>query len=305
VHLLIAAEAERHHGIVASHHFAELGVTDAQRAWLVRSGALIRERYGSYRVAGVPPSWKGDLLTAVWAGGTRARASHRSAAAIWDVPGGARRMQEVMCRQWRRARHEGLVVHETKLLDDFDVAVVDGIPVTSIERTILDLGAVRSPDVVERAMEAALRRELTTIDRLWGLLGRVGRRGRNGSGVLRSILDARCPEQKLTDSTPEVMMMQIFRRRGLPAPVPQFEIWHQGHLVARVDGALPQWRIAFEYESYQEHTGKTALVRNSRRRNELLRIDWVPIAVTWPDLVSGGLVVCAQVRDVIALRSAA
>jgi hypothetical protein len=256
-------------------------------------------------MAGVPPSWKGDLLASVWAGGIRAVGSHRSAASVWDVPGGNRRIQEVMCPQWRRGRHGSLVVHETKVLDRLDVAVVDNIPVTSIERTLLDLGAVRSPEIVEQAMEAALRRELTTIDRLRGALGRLGRSGRNGAGVLRAILDARAPERKITDSTPEVMMIQLFRRHGIPEPVPQFEVRHKGRFIARVDGALPQWKIAFEYESFQEHTGTKALVRDSFRRNALISVDWVPIAVTWPDLLSGGHVVCAQVLETIALRSAA
>jgi hypothetical protein len=245
------------------------------------------------------------VLAAVWAGGTRGMAARRSAASIWGVPGGDRRIQEVLCARWRRARHEGLVVHETKLLEAFDVAVVDGIPVTSIERTLLDLGAIRSPAVVELAIETALRRELTTVDRLWGLLSRVGQRGRNGTGTLRAILDARAPERKITDSTPEALMLQTVRRHGIPEPVPQFEVWHDGRLVARVDGALPQGRIAFEYESFQEHTGKAALVRDSRRRNDLIKIGWLPIAVTWPDLESGGLVVCSQVLETIALRSAA
>ena len=302
---LLACVAEVHHGIVASHHFAELGITESQRARLVRSGVLVRERYGAYRVAGAPLSWRGSLLAAVWAGGTRALASARSGAALWEVPGAHRRIQEVLCPEWRRARHSTLVVHESNVIDDFDRAVVDGIPVTSIERTILDLGAVRSADIVEQAVEAALRRELTTITRLHATLMRLGRRGRNGTAVLRGILGARRPERRVTDSTPEVMMIQLFRRRGIPEPVPQFEVWHNGRFVARVDGALPQWRIAFEYESFQEHTGKQALVRDSWRRNELIRVDWLPIAVTWADLDSGGHVVCQQVLDTIALRSAA
>src|SRR5262249_36534901 len=126
------------------------------------SGALVRTWHGAYRVAGAPGSWRGDLLAACWAGGRRALVSHRSAAQLWEIGGGDDSLIELVCPRWRRARHEGLVVHETNAIGRRDLAVIDGIPVTSIERTLLDLGAVRSPVVVERAVEAALRKELTS-----------------------------------------------------------------------------------------------------------------------------------------------
>jgi hypothetical protein len=52
---------------------------------------------------------------------------------------------------------------------------------------------------------------------------------------------------------------------------------HNGRFVARVDAALPQQRISFEYQSYQWHTRKAALVRDTRRRNSLLAIGWLEI----------------------------
>jgi predicted transcriptional regulator of viral defense system len=297
---LITGSAEQHHGVVASHHFTDLGISERQRAGLVESGVLARTHYGAYRVVGVPPSWRGDLLAAVWAGGTRALASHRSAAAVRAWPGGEQGIQEVLCPRWRRGRHKTLIVHESKLIDDVDMTIVDGIPCTSVERTIFDLGAVCSRNVVERALEAALREGLTSIDALQQTLTRLARRGRNGAGHLRSILDEYEADRKLTDTDREKMMLQAFRRHGIPDPVPQFVIRHRGRFIARVDAALPQFKIAFEYESYLWHTGKTAIVRDNRRRNTLLAIGWPTIGVTAADLRSGGELVCTQILAVIS-----
>ena len=291
--------AETQHGIVALHHLRDLGIGEHEREHLRASGDIVRTAYGAYRVVGAPPTWRGDLVAAVWAGGTRAVASHRSGAAVWDVAGGVQSIQEVMCPRWRRTRHGSLVVHESKVLDDVDMTLVDAIPVTTIERTILDLGAVCSPLIVERAMEDALRRELTTLDALGDTVSRLGRRGRNGAGVLRAILGARDPERALTDTTPELMMLQVFRRNGLPDPVPQFVVRDNGRFVARVDAALPQWKIAFEYESYQWHTSKAALDRDTARRRKLMAIQWWPIGVTGADLRSGGAVLCDQIFRII------
>src|SRR5262245_21899381 len=195
-----ALEAERHHGVIALHHLGLLGIDERERKRMLAAGALVREWHGSYRVVGAPTSWKGELLGACWAGGTRALASHRSAVAIRDLPGGDQTLQEVMCPRWRRARHDTLIVHESKRIDPADLTVVDGIPATTVERTLFDLGAVRSSPIVERAVEEALRRELTTLDSLHDTVARLGRQGRNGAGVLRAILDEYEADRRLTAS---------------------------------------------------------------------------------------------------------
>lgn len=307
--LELVAGLDRHaasqHGALRLADLRALGLTDRKRERLLEAGVLVRVWDGSYRVPGAPRSWKGDVLSACWAGGTRSVASHRSAAALWGIAGGDERLVELLCPRWRRTRHGGLVVHESNAVSSRDVTELEGIPVTSIERTILDLGAVRSAAVVERAMEDALRRELTSLAALRATVRRLGRSGRNGAGVLRRILTERDPDRRLTQSDVELRMGQMLRRHGLPAPVFQHEIWHQGRLVARVDGALVEWRVALEYESYEWHTGRMAIVRDNARRNALVAIDWKPIGVTWEDLRTGGHRVCAQIREAMRLRHTA
>ena len=90
-------------------------------------------------------------------------------------------------------------------------------------------------------------------------------------------------------------MLQVLRANGLPLPVVQFEICHQGRFVARVDAAYPDLRIALEYESFEWHTGKAALIRDSARRNAMVGAGWLPISVTWEDLRSGGHQVCTEI----------
>ena len=294
-----AQVAEQHHGVLAVTHLDLLGIDERERRRLLESGELVRERYGAYRVVGAPMSWKGSVLAACWAGGTRALASHRSASAIRDLTGGEQELQEVMCPRWRRARHDTLIVHESKLIDDVDMTIVDGIPVTTVERTLFDLGAVCSPLIVERAVEAALRRELTTFDALSATLARLGRQGRNGAGALRQILDEYVADLRLTDSDREKMMLQIFRRHGLPKPIPQYVVRHNGLFIARVDAALPQYKLAFEYQSYQWHLGKRAIENDNRRRRKLMAVEWTEIGVTGADLRSGGAEMCAEIFEII------
>jgi very-short-patch-repair endonuclease len=196
-----------------------------------------------------------------------------------------------------------LIVHETTVLDAYDRRVVDAIPVTSSGRTLLDLGAVYGDRTVERALEAALRRNLLTVSQLDGFLGRLGRSGRNGAGVLRRVLAARRPGAAPTDSDMETRVLQLLRRHGLPPPATQFEVRDGPAFVARVDFAYPELKIAIEYDSYQEHLGAIALVNDAGRRNALAALGWAMLVATASDVRSGGRVLVAQLRATRSQRA--
>src|SRR3954454_20722276 len=188
-------------------------------------------------------------------------ASHRSAAALWGLPGGRTDIVEVTCHRARRAFVDGLVVHETKLLLPDDVVEIDAIPATTVEQTLLGLAAAVSPTVVEMALDHALRRELTTKTALDTFVRRKKARGRNGIGVLRALLVLHDPLAGISESAMETKLKRLLRDHGVPTPVFQHVIRHDGRFVARVDAAYPDLRIAIEVERYEHHTDKLALVR--------------------------------------------
>jgi predicted transcriptional regulator of viral defense system len=296
---VLAKIAEEHHGVFATPHVRAAGLTKTDSDSRVAARRWIVIHRGVYRLAGAPLSWRGTLLAACWAGGSRAAASHRSAAKLWGLPGGREDLVEIICPRWRRARHEDLNVHETIALGHLDLTELDKIPVTTAERTLLDLGAACSPRTVEMAFENALRRDLVSTESLRGLLRRLGRQGRNGAGVLRSILDERDPARAPTESEMETRLLQVLKAHGLPTPVPQYEIRDGlGHFIARVDLAFVDWRVALEYESIQEHTGKAALLRDNPRRRRIMGVGWKPIGVTVEDVRDGGFRLCAEILAV-------
>jgi hypothetical protein len=284
----LARFAAANYGVFTLQHARLLGFTREQIKHRQASGEWQILHEVAYRLAGVPPSWKGNLLAACWSGGFRAAASHRSAAAIWGFAGGRREIAEIICPRWRRARHHGVVVHEQKVIDSRDLACVDGIPVTSPALTLMHLGAVCHPSVVEMAFDAAEKRQLITRASMESLLKRLGKQGRNGIGTLRQLLERHDPAQKPRDSEMETKVLQVLRRNGLPKPVTQFEIRRNGAFVAQVDAAYPQWKIAIEYDSHQEHTGRTRLARDTKRRLEIQSSGWSPITATAENLRGDG-----------------
>lgn len=173
-------------------------------------------------------------------------------------------------------------------MDANDLDVIDGIPTASIEQTLLGLAAVCHPDTVEMALDRALHRGLTTVAHLERFIGRKGKRGRNGVGVLRSLVRGLDAQARAPESVMETKLKQLLRRNGLPTPEFQYEIWHNGRFIARVDAAYPEHRIAIEYDSYEHHTGRRAIDRDNERRARLSRINWETIAFTAAALRNNG-----------------
>jgi hypothetical protein len=292
----LAAAAEDRHGIFARRHALAAGLTEKQIEQRLEAGLWKPVFHSAYRITGAPESWRGRLLAACWAGGFRAVASHRSASALWGLAGGRRSIPEVSCPRWQRGRHDGIVVHETKAVDPVDLTSVAAIPVTTPERTLLDLGAVCHESVVEMALDASESRGLVSGGSLRRTLARLGRPGRNGAGVLRRLLIAHFGRPAVPESEMETMLFQVLRRNGLPEPVPQYEIRDNGVFVARVDAAYPELRIAIEYDSAKHHAGRRKLICDNERRNRLWAVGWFPVTATFPDLKNGGAVLCSAIR---------
>jgi hypothetical protein len=166
----------------------------------------------------------------------------------------------------------------TDQLLPIDRAAVSGIPCTSVVRTVCDLAAILGRDDLELVIEDALRRNLTTVERLrWRneLLG-----GRRGTARLRELLLARLPG-RAAESPWEVRLAQLLRRAHLPEPVRQFDVFDDaGAFVARLDLAYPDRRLAVEFDSERWHSGRQKLDEQSARSNRLTHAGWRVVHAT-------------------------
>ena len=299
----IAEIAARQHSVFTLAQVNAVGFTPDQRKLRLATGRWEGPHPGVYRIAGVADSWRGRLLAACWSAHGLAFASHRSSAQLWGLPGGRTDLVEITCHRARRAKAAGIVIHESKLLCPEDIRTVDGIPTTSVEQTLLGLAAVVRSPTVEIALDRALHLGLTSSRRLEQFVELKGAQGRNGVGVLRDLLRMHDPLAGLSESAMETKLKQLLRRHGLPNPTFQYEIWHDGRFIARVDAAYPDHRLAIEFDSYEHHTGRLAIVRDNDRRNVLKRIEWQPITFTAADISRDGGEALETLRS--ALRSGA
>ena len=290
---LWTALAGRQHGVVSARQLCQVGLSARQIELRVENGMLVPLHRGVYRT-GAPRTREQVLIAACLA--TRGVASHRSAAALWELRGQDGDFVEITVEGRRRSELAGVVAHTTARLDRSDVTVRRGIPVTTPARTLLDLGAVVSFAEVEVAVEDALHRRLATYEGLVRQLERSGAPGRNGTGVLRAVLAARDPRAAPTESLLEDVLVRILRRGGLPAPVRQHRVRAPGHAPVRVDLAYPGERIAIEAQSVAWHAGKEDLQRTCRKRNLLVALGWCLLEFTWEDTRERPELICETVR---------
>lgn len=253
----------------------------------------------AYSLAGVPSSWRQAVLGACLFAGEGVAASHRSAAVLMKAPGLEARVVEISVPRGRRTRGRGIVVHEVRDLFAVDVTVVDAIPVTTPTRTLIDLGAVVPAEVVEDALDDALRRGLTSIRRLRWRIAELRRPGRPGIAVIEALVAAR-DGSKVPESVFETRLLRVLRQGGLQ-PVCQYEVRDEEG-VMRLDFAYPNQRVAVEADGYATHSGRRDWERDLKRRNRLTALDWLLVHVTWTDLTHHPGRVVDEVRGALARR---
>ena len=280
--------AEQQHGVFTRQQVLALGFTaDAIRHRVRRSKW---EPFGHevYRLPGTCRTWEQRLLAAVFAAGPGAAASHRSAAALLKLPGFVRAgPPEVMTPRPRHHRSHAARVHRSRDLLDEHLSVVEGIATTGTARTVVDLAGVLAPERLERVLDNCLSARITTLSELSALVCQLGRRGRQGTAVLRHLLDERSdtayvpPESEL-----EARFLALVRTAGLPDPVRQFSAGDAEAMVGRIDFAYPHLKLLIEVDGRRYHTAKLALEADRVRDNRLMAAGWRVLRITWNQLVT-------------------
>jgi very-short-patch-repair endonuclease len=174
--------------------------------------------------------------------------------------------------------------HRSKDLQPFELTEVDGLRCTDATRTLCDLGAVEDDHAVERALESALRRGLTSVSRLRWRSEQLARPGRSGPGMLRRVLEERPSGAPPTGSELETRFLQCLREHRVAAPERQHVLRLRSGNV-RLDFAWPEQRVFAELDGATWHDGWEARRRDMRRQTAVVALGWRPLRFTWDDVV--------------------
>lgn len=156
----------------------------------LQSGAWSVAAPRVYRSEAHERSWEQRLWIALLWAGDDADLSHRSAGPLWGLDRIAQGAAVVTVPRARRLRPDPAVVHRADL-DECDRRMVRGFPVTSPERTAIDLARELDEDTADDVVESAFRLGLTTPQKLLSRVDALGAPGRPGIARTRRLLERR------------------------------------------------------------------------------------------------------------------
>ena len=295
-HRELAKLASRQYGVVAIWQLLGLGFSRDAVMRMGQAGRLHRLYRGVYAVGHRALSPRGKLLAAVYACGERAVASHHAAAWMWEVRRlGAGRLHVTV--PVRRKEPTGIQLHCVRALPNEDRAVVEGIPVTCLARTLVDEGALLTQQQLRRTFEEADRRGLLDAD----AVARACHRGRGRKGVAnarQALADYR-PDPPKSRSDLEEDFLDFCRDNGIPEP--SVNVWIAGQ---EVDMAWPEHGVIVELDSWEFHRTREAFERDRERLEELAAADLKPIRVTSRRMQRNGAALCAHLLALFKRHSA-
>ena len=286
----VADLARRQHGVVARAQLDALGLSRREIERRVARHWLHRVHRGVYAVGHLALTRNGRFMAAVLACGEGAALSHFSAAVLWAIL--EDRGQAIHVTAERRRRVKGIVVHEGPL--DGERVKRSGIVVTTPARTIVDLAdVVTKRRTLERAIDEAQYLRFDWTDA-------APRRGRNGSGLLTSVLAVHKPGTTRTRSELEELFLAVCDDHGIRRPdvnveVEGFEcdfVWTRERLIVESDGAAA-------------HGTRSARKRDPVRDARLMAAGWRVWRVGWEEVEGEPDAVADHLRRLITQAPAA
>jgi very-short-patch-repair endonuclease len=252
----MARIAEGDYGVATRHELLAAGISDREIGWRLRTGALIEEYPGTYRVGHRAPSTEATYMAAVKATGDGALLAGLAGAYHWRIIKGPPPPPQVISLTERRV--PGIITHRARRQPGADAAVHRGIPVTSVARTLVDLAGVLGTNALAEAChEAGVKWNATPAD-VEAVLKR--RPTSKGARKLRRILHG---EFRVALSRLERGFLKHVRAAKLPLPVT-----NKPKGSYRVDCRWPEHELTVELDSYRFHNSRRSWEKDRHRERE-------------------------------------
>jgi len=281
----IAALAARQHGLITRRQLAALGLSRRVIQRLVAQGWLHRIHRGVYAVGHPALSRRGRWLAATLA--LEGALSHRAAGELWAIVPAGQIVEVTLLGVSGRAHREGLLVHHGRLAAR-EVTAHDGIPVTTVVRTLLDLAAVLDARGLGRAFEEAqVHHRLRPAELAAEVAARDGHRG---SGRMRALL-AGAVDPGQVESVLELRFLALCGAHGLPRPLSQVRFG-----ASRVDFWFPEARVVVETDGARFHASAGKRSRDAEKDAALAALGITVRRLRWADVTERPAAVASALR---------
>jgi hypothetical protein len=238
----------------------------------------------------------GRWSAAVLAGGPGAALGYRSAGAAWALKPSFRRTVEIVVPSRNRPRLAEVEVHcHPGLLAD-EATTHDGIAITTVARTLLDLAAVLSPDALRKAVAEAETLQVFDLSEIRRLLARHPRHP--GRRALEHVLASWATPVRIR-SVLEERFVELCSRHRFPTP-----LMNSTELGLEIDALFPDYGVAVELDGAGAHRGFVAREDDYARRARLGAAGWAFFAFTYRQVTDGrGRFVADMLRPMFTGRA--
>jgi very-short-patch-repair endonuclease len=278
-------------GVVTSTRLAELGFSTSAISRMVASGRLVRLYRGVYAVGHDRLLVRGHWLAAVLACGEEAVLSHREGATLSDLRYCDRTRIDVTVPGRARHGQKGIQIHRVRHLHTDEMTEIDGIRVTTVARTLLDLCDVIHPGQVRRAFEKEERMQALDYRALRAVA--EGAHGRHALKVFLPLIAEDHSTAARAKSDLEARFLDFIRERQLPMPVVNGVVG--GY---EVDIHWPGTKLIIELDSWAFHRSKRSFHGDRAKWLDLRSQDFDVLTVTDPLLKSQPSRIATAIRDV-------
>lgn len=291
--------ANRQGGYITRRQLVRLGMSTSSIDRRIDRGELSVSTQGVYRV--FRSDEHTDLLRGAVLALPGAVASHQSAAHLHELPYPPKLITTVTVHSRTTHLFPGVVVRRNTDLAKRHVVEVQGIPVTSIVRTVFDLAGILAFADIDRIAEALVVERRLKIRHLERMVDELARKGKRGASNARLIVESRGIHNKIDPTILERLGRSALNDANLPLPLPQYVIpWEP---TRRFDDAYPTVRLAIEWDSRAWHTQKAAMALDRRRDREAAMHGWAVVRFTWTDVTENPREVADTVASLLRSRS--
>jgi very-short-patch-repair endonuclease len=295
----LAERACAQHGLISRAQALEAGLNDQNLVDRLRAGDLLLVAPGVYRYRGVAESWRGDVMAACLFAGPAAFASHSTAAVLHRLDGFAPGRVELTIPRGARHHLDDVRVRRPRLgVSAAERTVIDGIPTTTIERTLIDVARVRGLRRGEIVLDGAQRDGTAHVDAVAGLADRIRGRGRTRIGKYSDLVHARLGSSQPTTAL-ERKFLALIEDSTLPRPECQVRMLLSDGRAVVADFVFPTSMVVVEVDGRVGHAGDLDRQRDAERDSLLQLSGFRVLRFTYRDVDERPGWIVATVRSAV------
>jgi very-short-patch-repair endonuclease len=291
----VAAFAAANYGVVSFAELRSLGLGEDAIDHRLANARLFRRHKGVYTVGHPLLSIRGRWRAAVLASGQCAVLSHGDAAALWDLlpPRGHRIHVTRPSTSGRDPDPARIHLHRVGTFRAWEGTLIDGIPTTTVARTLLDLAPALRPAALEDLIGRADRLQLFDLVAVRRCLAEHPRQA--GAPKLRRLLEA-LEGVGAADlrSVLEVRLLQLCGDHDLPRPATNVTV--AGHMV---DFLWSSARLIVETDGFAYHSSRAAFERDRERDQHLTLAGYTVVRFTYNQVTQTPEAVANRIRRLL------